>query len=199
MVVAYGGKQIPVQRITDAMWPRIDSDYAHRSFNTTLHRLRKLLGDERAIILSDGKVSLDERHFWLDTWAFNEAVQAAIRLLKGGPKFVAKDELVAAAERALQLYQGPFLRDEDAAWAIGAREELRTRFVRLITEVAQSLQESGDHEAALEFLNRGLEVDDLAEQLYRGLMLCYHKAEPSGGSRRSVQPLSHPAVGGAKG
>ena len=31
----------------------------------------------------------------------------------------------------------------------------------------------GDHEAAAGLLERGLEADDVAEQLYRALMLCY--------------------------
>ena len=50
----------------DAMWPRIDSDYAQRSLTTTLHRLRKLLGDDSAITLQSGMLSLDASRFWLD-------------------------------------------------------------------------------------------------------------------------------------
>ena len=96
-----GGDQVPVERITDALWPRIDSDYAHRSFNTTLHRLRKLLGDDRAIILSDGKVSLDKRRFWVDTWSLNAVSAASVQQLP-----VESDDLLAAAERVLTIYQG---------------------------------------------------------------------------------------------
>ncbi len=172
VAVAHGGQQVPVERITDALWPRIDSDYAHRSFNTTLHRLRKLLGDDRAVILNDGKVSLDKRRFWVDTWALNAVSADSAQQLTGG-----RDDVLAVAERVLTLYQGPFLDGEDAAWALGAREELRIRFVRMISDLAARLQDLGDHEGAAGLLERGLEADDVAEQLYRALMLCYQTLE----------------------
>jgi len=68
-LIAFGGRQVPLERVADALWPRIDSDYAQRSLTTTLHRLRKLLGDETAIVLVEGKLSLDPHRFWIDSWA----------------------------------------------------------------------------------------------------------------------------------
>jgi len=63
LLIAYGGEQVSESKVTDALWPRIDGDSAHRSFTSTLHRLRKLLGADSAVTLHEGRLSLDRRHF----------------------------------------------------------------------------------------------------------------------------------------
>ena len=96
-------------RVTDALWPRIDGDSAHRSFTSTLHRLRKLLGEDRAVTLHEGRLSLDRRFFWLDTWAFEQLAAD----LESATEPVQIEKLV---ERVLALYRGSFMADEaDAA------------------------------------------------------------------------------------
>ncbi|MEO8718716.1 MAG: hypothetical protein ABI423_10915, partial [Burkholderiales bacterium] len=57
VLIALGGERVAEELITDAMWPRIDGDSAHRSFTSTLHRLRKLLGEDRAVQLHEGKLT----------------------------------------------------------------------------------------------------------------------------------------------
>jgi two-component SAPR family response regulator len=37
------------------------------------------------------------------------------------------------------------------------------------------LEEAGQWEKAVEYYEKGLEVDDLAEEFYQHLMICYHK------------------------
>lgn len=73
-LVANGGRQVSDANLTEAVWPRIEGDSAHRSFTTNLHRLRKLLGEDRTLPLAEGKLSLDGGHVWVDTWAFELAM-----------------------------------------------------------------------------------------------------------------------------
>ncbi len=40
------------------------------TFSTTLNRLRKLIGNKEAIQLQDGKLTIDQKYCWMDTWAF---------------------------------------------------------------------------------------------------------------------------------
>lgn len=59
-LVDQGGRAVPVARLVDALWPDADGDQGRRSFDTTLHRLRKLLGDDDALRLEGGMLSLAE-------------------------------------------------------------------------------------------------------------------------------------------
>lgn len=175
-LVACGGQNVPVERITDALWPRIDSDYAHKSFTTTLHRLRKILGEDRALALNDGRLSLDRRFVWLDTSALENAcaeVEQNVARREGG---INERRVRTLAERILALYQGPFLGDrEDRAWALGIREQLRSRFLRSVGALGHFYEEIGQWNHAADLYERGLQADPLAESLYRYLMHCYER------------------------
>ena len=94
VLVAYGAEGVAEERIADAIWPRIPGDSAHRSFTSTLHRLRKLLGEDRALVLHEGKLSLDRRYVWTDAWAFEAQADALEAALRSGGEAVAP-----AAER----------------------------------------------------------------------------------------------------
>jgi len=63
-ILAQGGREISISRLTMLIWPDVDGDKATRSFDTTLHRLRKILGDDHVLVLRDGKLSLDARYCW---------------------------------------------------------------------------------------------------------------------------------------
>jgi ATP/maltotriose-dependent transcriptional regulator MalT/DNA-binding SARP family transcriptional activator len=171
VAIAMGGRNTSVDRITDALWPNIDRDYAHRSFNTTLHRLRKLLGDEGAVILSNNELTLSDKFFWIDTWALDQSLDELQQSLRG--LSADADGLGQISERILGLYQGSFLpSDEDNAWTISSRDQYRRKFMRFINDVGHWWEDHDQPEKALELYYRGLEVDPLAEGIYQRLMLC---------------------------
>jgi ATP/maltotriose-dependent transcriptional regulator MalT len=153
LLVAYGGEQVSESRVTDALWPRIEGDSAHRSFTSTLHRLRKLLGEDRAVTLHEGRLSLDRRYFWLDTWAFEQLTAD----LEGTADPAQIEKLV---ERVLALYRGSFMADDaDAAWMIQARERLRARFARVLARVCRHWSERGEQARAAALYERCVEID----------------------------------------
>jgi len=47
---------------------------------------------------------------------------------------------------------------------------LRSRFVRALTELGAAAERAGDWTDAIDVYRRGLEADNLAESIYRGLM-----------------------------
>jgi tetratricopeptide (TPR) repeat protein len=71
-LVASGGKNVSQETLADALWPEADGDQALRSFDTTLHRLRKLMGNENVLQLQAGRLSLDPKYCWIDTWALEQ-------------------------------------------------------------------------------------------------------------------------------
>ena len=158
VVIAYGGQQVPESRITDALWPRIDGDSAHRSFTSALHRLRKLLGEDQAVVLHQGRVSLDRRYFWIDAWAFEEVATEA----EAASEPARFEKL---AERMLALYRGPFMADDvDASWYLQPRERMRARLARAMARVLRQWQEAGLADRARAALEKCVEIDVVATQ-----------------------------------
>ncbi len=158
LIIAYGGEQVNESRITDALWPRIEGDSAHRSFTSALHRLRRLLGEDKSVVLHEGKLTLDRRYFWVDAWAF-EALAAEIETA------FASASVEKLAERMLALYRGPFMAgDVDASWYIQPRDRIRSRLARAMTKLLGHWQESGRNEHARNYYEKWLEVDSLAVQ-----------------------------------
>jgi len=158
LLIAYGGEKVSESRVVDALWPRIDGDSAHRSFTSTLHRLRKLLGEDKAVTLHEGKLTLDRRYVWVDAWAF-EALAARLDA-EADPAQYEK-----LAERMLALYRGPFLADEtDPAWALQPRERMRGRLARAMGRVMRHWQDSGQRERAAASFHACREVDPPAAE-----------------------------------
>ena len=173
VLIAEGGRQVSELRITEALWPRIDGDSAHRSFTSTLHRLRKHLGEDRALVLSEGKLSLDGRFVWTDTWAFEQLAVQIDQSLRGSRERADGSKVSVLADRMFELYGGPFLSaDSDETWSDKLRQRMRSRFVRTAGDITRLWQQAGETERAVNCLYRTLDVDDLAEGLYRQLMQC---------------------------
>jgi len=169
VLIALGGRDISEGTLTDILWPEAEGPSSHRSFTITLHRLRTLLECPRAITLSEGRVSLTPGCCRVDTWAFERLLTTADRALKRGEREVATGLLC----HAVDIYHGSFLAgDMDMPWSITARERLRSKFLRCASDLGCLLEGAGEHEKAVEAYKKAIEVDPLAEGLYRNLMLC---------------------------
>ncbi|MEK6677785.1 MAG: hypothetical protein AABY39_00050, partial [Nitrospirota bacterium] len=82
VIIALGGRDIGAEVVIDTLWPDADGDTGLRSLNTTLHRLRKLLGNDMAISLEDNRLTIDVRHVWVDVFAFQRLLGKIENTLK---------------------------------------------------------------------------------------------------------------------
>jgi LuxR family maltose regulon positive regulatory protein len=183
-LMANGGRNVPEERLMDALWPDEEADAARKSLDITVLRLRKLLGGNDAIVVSDELISLNPQMCWTDVWAFERRVEQA-----------EEDRESSSAATALALYRGNFLpTDVEKPWTVKARERLRAKYVRLVEAVAQTDEAAGHWENAMAHYLKGLEADDLVEAFHLGLMRCYRAlgrpAEAMGVFRRLRQSLS---------
>jgi DNA-binding SARP family transcriptional activator len=170
-LIALGGRNISQERMTDVLWPDADGDLAQKSFATTLFRLRKLLGMEEALSYGEGRLTLNDRHCWVDAWAFLRVSGQADAEWDRRP-----DHAARLSEKALAMYFGTFLSsDADKPWALSMRERLRSRYLRNVERLGRHLEGRDEHENAIEFYRKGIETDNLAEEFYQRLMLCNHK------------------------
>jgi DNA-binding SARP family transcriptional activator len=178
-LIAYGGGEVPKEQITDCLWPDARGDAVQSVFTTTLSRLRRLVGIEAAIRFQAGKVSLDSRYCWVDVSAFERILALFHKVIDAGPQSEFPPDVEAIThliEKAVSLYRGHFLPGDDSLiWTISYREHLRNRFSRLISRTGEWLEKLGQWEKVIEYYQKGLDVDDLSEDFYQRLMICYRQ------------------------
>jgi DNA-binding SARP family transcriptional activator len=194
-LIALGGRDISASSIASALWPEADGDNAQRSFDTTLYRLRKMLDDDRILILRDGKVSLNPRFCWVDVWSFERLLGTMQRIRNKDTTGRDAYELDQLMQRVLTLYQDHFLaREEATAWSVSIRERLRSKFIYSLLDIGRYWELHGFWDKAIQCYQKGLEVDDLVEVFYQRLMLCTLQAhrisEGMAAYRRCRQILS---------
>jgi LuxR family transcriptional regulator, maltose regulon positive regulatory protein len=161
-VVASSGSDVSVATVAFSLWRELDGDKARAALNVALHRLRKLLGSDDAVLLAHGRLSLNPQTVWVDCLAFEQLADSV-----GLPTLpLLAAPLRAAAHRAVALYSGPFLGDsEDEAWQMVYRSRLASKFKRMVTLLARDAITRDDRATARAVLGRGLECDPLAEDL----------------------------------
>ncbi len=178
LIIVLGGKDVPESRIIDTLWQDADGDAAHASFTTTLKRLRDLLGYDDAIVLRNGRLTLNQRYCWVDVMAFEHLINQADEPSGAEPGNGAK----VCLEKALSLYKAGqhFIDFEDNQWSLMFYERLRSMFVRAVMKIAAQSEEAGRFDEAAAHYKRGIEREPLSENLYQSLMLCLHRSGHDG-------------------
>lgn len=161
VLIAFGGREVSEERLADALWPESEGDAASQALATTLFRLRKLIGAD-AVKRQEGCLTQNARQCWVDIWALER---------------VLNDDSMAASvflRRVTQLYHGAFLASEESApWCLTLRERLHVKLARRLSECGKNLHQAGRDEEAIAVYQRALEIDDLVEEFYLGLIRAY--------------------------
>lgn len=80
---------------------------------------------------------------------------------------------LAALDRAVELYTGPFLDGGEDHWILEQRERLHCLYVRALTAMMHGLSEQDRYEDALACGRRILVADPMRETIQRSMMLLY--------------------------
>ena len=158
-IVASGGRDVPVSRAIDELWPGgREGESRDKAFEVALYRLRGLLGSNGAILLQNNRLALNPEIVWTDVEEFESLTGETC-----------PDARVI--ERVLILYRGPFLAQEsEEPWLWPLRERLRSRLLRFIMQKSELLVADSRHAEAVALLERGIDIDPLAEEFYLALM-----------------------------
>lgn len=171
-LIVWGGMEVDKDRLTNLLWPDAEGDVAYRSFVTTVHRLRKLLGDPDALTLTNGKLTLDNRHCWVDVWAFERIIGLSDECMRQKETEAARKFM----KRALALYRGRFLDGEqEAPWMVSPAERLRGKFLKGASWLGRYLEGAQAWDDAALHYEQCLGADDCTEDTYRRLMVCYDR------------------------
>ena len=165
-ILAYGGRDAPTDELVKLLWPGEGRIGGQTTLDVSLHRLRKLLGGESALIVKKNLVSLNPEQVWIDAWAL-EAQFAKL----GEGEWTDRLALEKMESSVLSLYRGHFLPDAPQSLnLITPREELWKKVRRYLLRLGAAYEASGKYESAISLYRFGIERDQLASELYFALM-----------------------------
>lgn len=179
-LIAAGGVNVSVKSLTDELWPDAAGDMACKSFETTLGRLRLLLGEKGYLHCSAGQLSLDPLSCRVDSLE----LETLFNELRKTPD----DRANPLWDKASALYRGPFLPSEGLPWAAHRRAALKNGMFRCIIAAGRHHEQAGAWEQAAVWWMRGLDVDDLVEYFHQRLMVCHAKL---GSNSEAAQAYLH--------
>lgn len=195
VLIARGGRDVPIDDLIGCLWDRQKDDDNGRgnggaggvgkpgkdkvgscraAFDINLSRLRGLFGQADALLVKDGCLTLNNARCWVDLWRCQRLL-AEIRALLDGADAPSVALVLARGRDLLACYVGPFLEKESAAWASTPRDDLRERVTTTLAGLASRLESAGAVVEASQFSERAIEIDPRRESLYLSLMYCLYR------------------------
>ncbi len=154
--------------ICQAFWPELDMDQAVNVFHVTKRRLHKAL-DMDVLVHEDTYYRINP-----DFAVQYDVMDMATALMEGRNETAPKKRL-AAWQRAIDLYRGPFLQGHTDKWIVERRAEFRAGYLEALTEMAHIRLEEERYEHALGLFQRALAEDFSYENIHRDIMQLYAK------------------------
>ena len=169
-LIAMGSADVDIARLQSVLWPGTEPAAARRSFDTALHRLRKLAPKVEWLILEEGRLSIDSGTVWLDLAALPVVAGRMGRAIADGDH----DAVNKSVAQLLRLYQGDFLaNDVETPWSLPARDRARASFSEALEQAGRHFESAHAWSDAETVYKRALTADNLAEPFYRGLIRCH--------------------------
>jgi DNA-binding SARP family transcriptional activator len=157
------GKPVAVPGLLDKFWPEVEVPRAKASLRTALTHIRGAIGRESVVRSKSGLVLGN-------AWAYRLLAGEARQCVRTGRHA----DLVRLARESESLYTADFeAHDDDAPWAIGARESLIDLRKGLLSDAAESAVELRWFRDAVDFAESAITVDPGLERAHRALMRAY--------------------------
>ena len=177
-LIAFGGREVSIELLSQALWCDADGDVAKNTFDVTLHRLRNIFKIKDLLTVREGHLTLNSKLAWVDAWALEQLVNHCRPLLERAREPTVMNELARSTDRLQHLYQGSFLEREPVRpWAISLRERLRSKVLFYFIDAGHTWEAMNDKGRAIHCYRKGLEIEPLAEELYQNLIRCYRDSK----------------------
>lgn len=160
------------EHIITTLWPQFD-DQINQTFHSTLHHLRKLIG-ESCIVFHTNGYSLDlvpcyGDNIWYDVKEFQTWNKEANQALAYKDDTTARKALL----RMVELYQGDYGRPFYSDWCTLRRDELCTVYLEARRQLAQIAWRGNAYDECVQHWRQLLKRDNCQEEAHYGIMLCY--------------------------
>jgi DNA-binding SARP family transcriptional activator len=171
--------------ICGAFWPELDTDQAVNVFHVTKRRLHKAL-DMDVLVHDDGYYRINP------DLAIHYDVMDFVGALMDG-RNQENPNRIAAWQKAIDLYRGPFLQGHTDSWIIDRRNDFRAGYLEALTEMAHIRLAEDRLEHALGLFQRALAEDFTRQNIHRDVMKLYarmgRRSEAAAHYQRLIEDL----------
>jgi DNA-binding SARP family transcriptional activator len=176
-LAAEAGRPHRREVLAEMLWPGRAEGAARANLRHALAQLRQAIGDHAAsppyLLPSRHAIQFnDASDAWIDVAAFSALLP--IRRVAGLPT---EPQAVLQLEEAVRLWRGPFLEDLSLAdsaafeeWRVLRREHLQRLMLDALWRLVESYEGRGEHERALAYARRELELEPWDEAGQRQVM-----------------------------
>jgi DNA-binding SARP family transcriptional activator len=176
-IIAHGSHRVPKDQLIEALWPEVAPNSGERNFKITLYRLRKSLEPEMDKAFGSSYLYLRSGLVYLDEELCKSDLDDFLSLHRQGEKNERGGNIESALllyNNAIDLYKGDFLSEElYTSWIDAKREELRKLYINLLYKIADIQEKRGTSKIAIDCYKKIIQIDPLAEHVYRKLMTLY--------------------------
>lgn len=165
-LIAYYGKPVPAERLAGALWSDEEYEDPSKLLRDIIYRLRKSLttcfGDRKYVLFSQGNYFWNtEIDCWVDFLEFDHLLDEARDSTKSN------EERAALYNRAISLYNGPFLRDSTIeVWTLNFTDYYRRRFLQAIAELADLYEAESLYDEIVIIYDKAITNEPYEESLY---------------------------------
>ncbi|MCB0211403.1 MAG: tetratricopeptide repeat protein, partial [Anaerolineae bacterium] len=164
--------------LANLLWPDQPERTALHNLRQALNSLRQAIDDRHAepsfLLITRQTLQFNrDSHCWLDCLEFTKLLRAV-----NSPD-LPPDEMVEAMQQAITLYQGDFLSglsvpDSDVfeSWLITNREYYQREAANILERLSTYFETLDEHEAAISYTRRLIEVTPWHESAHQRLMRC---------------------------
>jgi len=154
--------------ILGALWPELELDKANKLLHTTIYNLKKDLKSVDILFHLEqvnGFYCYEEHCFYSDLDELLNMIKTAVN-----PYDSLTEETVKKIERAISLYEGDYLAENDYPWATSQSAFYRHQFEKHTFDLARHYFFKRDYPSTKRVLSKLIEVDNLNER-YHELLL----------------------------
>lgn len=154
------GQAVDRAWLAGTLWPDSTDTQAKENLRTSLKDLRRILGPERARLISPTKLTLtfSTVRAECDLFLFDAA------LARGD---------IASLERAITLYRGELLEGCNAEWVYPERQARQQSYLSTLEALAESALSTQAPERAVHYLRRLVASDPLRDSAWQRLMRAF--------------------------
>lgn len=163
-LLSLGPWRVNQARLAELLWPDAEADEAIQTLNTTIYRLRKIIGS-KAIWVKDGNVGLNKEIVWVDVERVKHFLDQCNEILQKTSDY---PKLTSVIDKIITCYHGRFLEKEiEDPWIYRFAQELENRVLNALYASAKHAEKKGDNNKALHLLDYARSLNILNESAYR--------------------------------